>query len=287
MSVSSVNKRNIHNFETDYAIVKKRSKKNVAEPSPSQLTFAEIDTFCSLIFGDEIIRKFLSSDTCCKLCDKYLLAMVFVYFKRAKYSCHQFTRENFFLALYLAHDMEEDDEETKLSILYWALGQCWRQKHVQFFRKRCSLLKRIEFRALVSLAMCEEIISASFPRLSFWSRERQLHHAGATRRYFTYYDRMIPDVLSQPTTTCSLCRQRWSPIEDVRLMSNGDSLEYENRSITSSTDDSPDNRTTTSSLCQRNWSPYPLVFISPSIASSTDGDSPNSEDPLKWFENPT
>ena len=39
--------------------------------------------------------------------------MVFTYFKRAKFSLAEYTLEHFFLALYLASDIEEDVDEYK------------------------------------------------------------------------------------------------------------------------------------------------------------------------------
>jgi speedy protein len=48
---------------------------------------------------DAVIQEFLKKDTCSQLADKYLLAMVFTYFKRAQYTPQAFTRYNFFVAL--------------------------------------------------------------------------------------------------------------------------------------------------------------------------------------------
>ena len=39
--------------------------------------------------------------------------MVFTYFKRAKFNLQEYTKDNFYLALYLASDIEEDIDEYK------------------------------------------------------------------------------------------------------------------------------------------------------------------------------
>ncbi|KAF3826467.1 hypothetical protein GH733_008992 [Mirounga leonina] len=51
------------------------------------------------LFDDDLIQDFLWMDCCCKIADKYLLAMTFVYFKRAKFTINEHTRINFFIAL--------------------------------------------------------------------------------------------------------------------------------------------------------------------------------------------
>jgi speedy protein len=48
---------------------------------------------------DAVIQAFLKNDICAQLADKYLLAMVFIYFKQAQYAQQEFTRYNFFVAL--------------------------------------------------------------------------------------------------------------------------------------------------------------------------------------------
>lgn len=51
------------------------------------------------LFDDDLIQDFLWMDCCCKIADKYLLAMTFVYFKRANFTVDEHTRLNFFVAL--------------------------------------------------------------------------------------------------------------------------------------------------------------------------------------------
>nr|XP_047132619.1 uncharacterized protein LOC100210828 isoform X2 [Hydra vulgaris] len=131
---------------------------------------------------DDVVQDFLWMDKCYTLSDKYLLAMVYTYFRRAKLNKREYTRMNFFVALYLAHDVEEDNEDLKLEIYPWALGLHWKRRHLHFISQRDALLKRMKFRAIVSKLTCDEVILLC-PSHPIWKRERKSHHGGAVRIY--------------------------------------------------------------------------------------------------------
>ncbi|XP_065323175.1 speedy protein A-like [Gordionus sp. m RMFG-2023] len=109
--------------------------------------------------------------------------MVFAYFKRAKLEDGEYNKLNFFIALYLANTMEEDETEYKLEILPWLLGDNYWNKLKGFFFYYRNFFVRLNMRACVSRKCCEEIIDI-FPQHDiWWKRERKVSHGGANLRY--------------------------------------------------------------------------------------------------------
>ncbi|KAM5125893.1 speedy protein A [Mantella aurantiaca] len=188
--------------------VMKRCKEETNNRSPAKrrreliIQRQEMSTYFQL-FDDDLIQDFLWMDSCYKIADKYLLAMTFVYFKRAGYSINQYTRDNFFIALYLANTVEEDDEDTKYEIFPWALGKFWPRLFPDFLRARDKLWSRIQHRAFVSRRCCDEVI-AIFPTHSIWQRERSEQHSGAVRNYNPDETRLPRGPAATPPE-CVLC----------------------------------------------------------------------------------
>ena len=141
----------------------------------------ELDRFFSLMKVGSI-RQLLLKDACFNLVDNYLLAVVFVYFKRARLnSRREYTVDNFWLCLYLAHDMEEDEEELKWELLPWALGKDWIRHYAKFSFKKTELWKRMNYKSLVSRRQCNQIMMLS-SYSALWNRQRSEDHSGAVRR---------------------------------------------------------------------------------------------------------
>ena len=132
----------------------------------------EVDKFLSILTQGNI-RLLMEKDKCCNYIDNYLLATVLVYFKRAGLDLGEYTEENFWRCLYLAHDQvgcshatkyyfpqftitkaklcivscqEEDEEELKWELLAWAMGDSWKKDIKAFLNAKDAIWKRMEFR---------------------------------------------------------------------------------------------------------------------------------------------
>ncbi|XP_063790571.1 speedy protein 1-A-like [Pseudophryne corroboree] len=154
------------------------------------------------ILKDDHIHNFLLRDTGLRISDKYLLAMVLVYFKLAGLKTEEYGR-NFFAALFLANQVEED-EQSRREIYPWALGWTWRTKMKRLHQRRDTLLRRMDYRAVVDRATCD-LVMAEDPSHWAWMRTRPLHHGWAIRWYHRHWQEyQIRGPESSPLS-CSLC----------------------------------------------------------------------------------
>ncbi|XP_051017899.1 speedy protein E4A-like isoform X2 [Acomys russatus] len=122
------------------------------------------------LLEDPAVKKFLAWDKTLQVSDKYLLSMVIAYFSRAGLFSWQYRPVHFFLALYLASDMEEDNQAPKQDMFYFLYGKSYAQRPL-FHRLRFQLIRSMHWRIWVSREECEEI-QAYNPDLWVWSRDR-------------------------------------------------------------------------------------------------------------------
>ncbi|XP_057343385.1 putative speedy protein E7 [Manis pentadactyla] len=123
------------------------------------------------LLGDRVVKRFLAWDKNLRVSDKYLLAMVIAYFSRAGLPSWQYQRIHFFIALYLANDIEED-EGHKLAILWHLYGNDHSKSRL-FRQQRVQFAQSMGWKAWVSREECEEI-QAFDPELPVWKRDRSL-----------------------------------------------------------------------------------------------------------------
>ncbi|XP_012784013.2 speedy protein E4-like [Ochotona princeps] len=125
------------------------------------------------LLEDPVIQSFLEADIFLKVSDKYLLAMVVEYFGRVGLPGHLYNRIHFFLALYIASDMEEDNPTSKRSIFQFLLGkEHWPDLYKEFLKLKMEFFHAMDHRAWVTPELCEEI-QAQNPHHWVWGRERQ------------------------------------------------------------------------------------------------------------------
>ncbi|XP_052024323.1 speedy protein E4A isoform X2 [Apodemus sylvaticus] len=122
------------------------------------------------LLEDPVVKKFLNWDKMLRVSDKYLLSMVIAYFSRAGLFSWQYRPIHFFLALYLANDMEEDNQGPKQDIFYFLYGKSYAQRPM-FHKLRFQFIRSMGWRIWVSREECEEI-QAYNPDLWVWARDR-------------------------------------------------------------------------------------------------------------------
>jgi len=141
----------------------------------------EMNAFVTLLKKAKNIQLLLDQDKCCNYVDNYLLAMVLVFFKRASLEIVEYTEENFWKCLYLAHDMEEDQDELKWELLAWALGEEWRTLVGGFLNAKDKVWRRMDYRSTVSRKQCDQLMKWSYDS-GIWNRYRPVSHGGAVRK---------------------------------------------------------------------------------------------------------
>ena len=165
---------------------------------------SELRDFLALLDTPQI-SMILKRDRCYAMADRYLLATVFVYFKRAELRVEEYTERNFWLALYLAHDQEEDDDKIKWELLPWALGLQWQPSYWAMMRDKEVLWRRMGHRSLVSRRQCDQVMALS-ASAAVWARTRTACHGGAKRS--NPEEQYIPRGPLQPTPVCARCPVR-------------------------------------------------------------------------------
>lgn len=132
------------------------------------------------MLSEPVVRQFLEMDTCFMLADNYLLAMAFIYLKRASLPPQHFTSFNLFVALHLAHDMDEDDLSLKGELVRFAMGDESPSTVKLFMAKRDKLWHGLNYRTLVTKEACDEMMSVLVPQHPIWHRVRSPDHGGVS-----------------------------------------------------------------------------------------------------------
>lgn len=155
-------------------------------PSPTINTtvYDSMQKFLNLISSDQVIQVLLHCDRHNQVLDKWLVAIVYEYFQRAKFMLHQYSREKFFIALYLAIEFEEDEDRKVKDVLLDYMLQhdnIWTSKR-QFVKKKDKFWRKIGFRCMVPRKRLEQIMQTD-PYHTVWLRDRNESLGGANRSF--------------------------------------------------------------------------------------------------------
>ncbi|KAM7331660.1 hypothetical protein ACRRTK_008368 [Alexandromys fortis] len=123
---------------------------------PASMVRPEHHKVFTRLLEDPVVKKFLAWDKTLRVSDKYLLSMVIAYFSRAGLFSWQYRPIHFFLALYLANDMEEDNQVPKQDIFYFLYGKSYAQRPM-FHKLRFQFIRSMGWRIWVSREECEEV----------------------------------------------------------------------------------------------------------------------------------
>jgi len=126
---------------------------------PSVFSTSKLKAYVELL-NNPVIKAFHAQDSCNMSSERYLIAIVFAYFVRADLAVEEYTVFNFFCALYLAHDIEEECDDYKWEILPWALGKEWASVLKHFIRKKNAMWSKMRFYGVVSRVLCHQIFEA-------------------------------------------------------------------------------------------------------------------------------
>lgn len=132
-----------------------------------------IEKFQNLL-ENAFIKTMIEMDEKCLLLDKYYLAMTYCYFLRCNVGLNEFYVFTFLAALYLVHEIEEDNDYGRMIIfnsLKFGKEKLDRRILYKFNKLRVYLWIKMNYRAIVSRTTCIQIIDM-MPNQATWHRSR-------------------------------------------------------------------------------------------------------------------
>lgn len=120
------------------------------------------------------MQEFLEADGNYILADNYLISVALIYMSRANYVGQQYTFFNFLVALYLAHEIEEESPQIRLSIIQEAFesSRITASAFRFFMSKREKLLRTLDYNVIVKREESEYIMCTILMGNYIWRRTR-------------------------------------------------------------------------------------------------------------------
>ncbi|XP_003374544.1 putative speedy protein 1-A [Trichinella spiralis] len=150
--------------------------------SSKQLCFTseQVLSYLKFLENDPSVSAFLKFDYCHRYTDRFLLAVVFVYFRRLE--VYHYTKDLFYKLL--------------------------------FYKQKENLLFRLKCKVMVDYSLIKAIIDTCSDQ-AIWQRHRLLQHSGAMRSLaykLTLFD-LIPKGMNRTPPICHHCIARINPAE--------------------------------------------------------------------------
>ena len=120
------------------------------------------------------MQEFLAADANLLVADNYLISVALIFMLRAKYDHNQMTFFNFLVALFLAHEVEEEAFGVRVDIMREAFCSAQlSESAVKFFmKKKEKLWRAIDYDVIVKREVAEEFMAQYLRGNYIWRRSR-------------------------------------------------------------------------------------------------------------------
>jgi hypothetical protein len=124
--------------------------------------------------GSPDLQEFLEWDRHFEIADNYLISVALIYMLRAGYNVRQYTFFNLMVALFLAHEVEEEDSELRLDLIRAAFGSrvVSRESFRLFMKKKEKLWLDTGYNVIVKKEESDSVMNRILRDNYVWRRRR-------------------------------------------------------------------------------------------------------------------
>ena len=126
-----------------------------------------------------------------EIADNYLISIGLIYLLRARYNIRQYTFFNLMVALYLAHEVEEEDSELRLDLIRAAFGSrvVSPESYRLFMMKKEKLWLTMRYNVIVKKEESDSVMNRIMRDNYIWRRMRssqKIYSPRQSRGIMTY-----------------------------------------------------------------------------------------------------